>query len=82
MSQIEKVELRIAYNWTCEKCGLDNFCRAVVVEMSEEDLQELRGVHGVESHETGDFVTRPDRVTCSACGSMYETKDPYGDINK
>lgn len=72
---IQKVELHCAYQWDCEECGKENFCRAVIVEMTPEDRAEMRKRHGGddEGWETGNWMTRPDEVTCSSCNAVFET---------
>lgn len=67
------VELRPAWEWTCDVCGEDRFVRAVVVEMSPSEMQELRDEHGIQSWSAGDFMTIPDWVECP-CGHSYQTK--------
>lgn len=69
----EPVELRPAYAWTCPECGTDHFCNGIVVELSPEEVAELREQHGVESHATGDFMTIPTSVTCPQCYTEFET---------
>lgn len=73
----EKVEMRCAYEWTCPECGTDNFERAIVAELSVEDRAELLEDLGYEIC-TGDFVTRPDAVTCPVCGITFETTEYEG----
>jgi len=74
----EKVEMRAAYEWTCPNCGRDNFERAVVAEFSQEERAEMVADHGIEEFDTGDFVSRPDEVTCQHCDSEFETEDFNG----
>lgn len=68
-----KTELRPAYAWDCDNCGIENFCRGIIPEMSQEDLNQLREEHGVQPWETGGFVMAPTTVTCKSCGSDYIT---------
>lgn len=68
------VEMHPAYVYDCSECGRENFVRAVVHEFSAEDLQELKEEQGVESCETGDFVTIPETVTCDHCDCEFETE--------
>jgi hypothetical protein len=82
-----KVEMRHAYQWTCESCGCDQFETAMVAEFNEEDRLETAKRCGlIEEFATevpeelqGDFVTHPERVTCNNCGASFETKDPHDD---
>lgn len=76
----EKVEMRCAYEWTCPDCGRDNFERAMVMELSEEDRVEMEEEHGIEPGATGDWVSRPDEVTCPHCGGEFETEDFGGPV--
>jgi hypothetical protein len=66
------IELRTAYEWTCDKCGRDNFARAVVPESLEgllpDDLDP-------EDFEGGEWVMKPGTVTCRHCGTTYETEE-------
>lgn len=71
----EKVEMRCAYEWTCPECGRDNFERAVMVEMSDEDNAYMKEEYGVEPEATGAWLTRPDEVECKYCGMEFETED-------
>lgn len=67
-------ELRLAYEWTCDACGRDQFLRAVHLDtsqLSEEELRELRDDHGVEPWEPGRWLMRPDRVQCRFCGTEF-----------
>lgn len=65
------VELRPAYEWTCEDCGRDNFVRAVVPSLSPEEIEEIREDHGIDDWQPGDWYTRPDSVTCEHCGAEF-----------
>lgn len=71
----ERVELRPAFAWDCPECGVEQFHRGVVPEMSPEDEQEAREALGMESWEEGQLMTAPDSVTCSNCGQTFEAFD-------
>lgn len=73
-TRMEPVELRPAYAWTCNECGRDNFCNGIIAEFSPEDLEELRQEHGIESHETGDWMSMPETVTCQHCQAEFESR--------
>jgi hypothetical protein len=77
MSGIQKiyVEMLPAFCWTCERCGLENFVRAVTADFSPEELNELRQEHGVNPWEAGEFVQKPNTVTCKGCSSKFPTID-------
>lgn len=72
-----KVELRPAYEWTCEECGRDNFAGGVMVEIDDQMKEDLvrSGLDDPPMLETGFWQTRPDEVTCSHCGECFETED-------
>lgn len=75
-----KVELHCAYVWDCPECGGENFCRAVTVEQTPEDIDHLVGEYGGDPSDwqTGQWMTRPDEVTCAHCGQEYETTEWEG----
>ena len=73
---MEKVELRLAYEWTCDSCGRDNFLRSIRCDESRftaDELSELRQEHGVEPEDVGEFCLRPSTVTCRFCDAEFET---------
>lgn len=47
----------------------------IVVELSDEEIAELRDEHGVESWEKGDFLTSPRRVECGHCHVSFDTEE-------
>lgn len=74
MQAVKTVELRTAYAFDCEHCGRENFVRAVVAELSEDERDELRSEHGVDGI-TGSMVTIPTTVTCCCCKQIFKTSD-------
>lgn len=77
-----KVELQHAWEWICEDCGRNNFSSAVVAEMPPEERLQFAKDQGMvdefatevpEELRDGDFMTMPTEVTCSHCGSEFET---------
>lgn len=82
-----KVEMRTAYEWTCEECGRNHFHSAMVADFTEEDrLETAKRLGLVEEFASevpedmqGDFVTYPESVTCPDCGSEFETVHPHDD---
>jgi hypothetical protein len=70
-----KVELRPAYEWTCEDCGADNFEGGVIVELDEQMKEDLAksGLDDPPMLETGYWQTQPEQVTCKHCDSEFET---------
>lgn len=73
-----KVELQPAFQWDCPNCGVQNFARGLVPEMSEEESQELREDFGLEPWDQGTWMAMPTQVTCSTCGRPFDTLH-YGD---
>lgn len=63
------VELHPAYSWTCDECGRENFARAVVPESLEGELPE--GFDD-EAYDGVQWIMKPERVTCSACGAEFD----------
>lgn len=75
--QSQSVELVPAFVWTCPKCGVDKFERAILVELSAEEMEELQEEQGVEPEETGSFLTSPQKVTCDKCKQTFPTVEFY-----
>lgn len=69
----EPVELRPAYQWTCPLCGLDHYAPGIVVEKSDEEIQEMRLEHGVDPDDFGDFMMMPSEVQCGHCNQWFPT---------
>jgi len=69
----KQAEMHPAYAWDCDDCGAENFNRAIVPEMSDDDLKELRDDHGVQPWEAGQFMMMPTEVTCAKCGATFAT---------
>jgi hypothetical protein len=71
---MKTVELRLAFTWTCDECGIDNFTRGVTVPPAsihedeiDESIQEW-----IESGLSGDFLTIPDTVKCQDCKAEFK----------
>lgn len=75
MKEERKAELHLAYQWDCDECGVENFCRSIKYHRTPEDEEEIRERFGIEPWEEGEFRTRPTKVVCSACGTIYQTED-------
>lgn len=67
--------------WTCPECGRDRFERSIVVELSPEEMQELRNEHGVEVWDNGHFCTKPAEVSCPECKLTFSTVDFGADFD-
>jgi DNA-directed RNA polymerase subunit RPC12/RpoP len=73
-----KVRIWTAYQWTCDDCGKDNFERAVTVELTPNDRQELAEDNDCDPDEIRnvELCSYPEEVTCQHCGSEFETENP------
>ena len=69
------VELHPAHVWDCPECGIENFCRGVVVELDEDGMRHMREEYGIEDAETGDFLMAPEEVVCANCDMTFATLD-------
>jgi hypothetical protein len=38
---MDKITLHAAYAWDCEQCGVENFCRAITVDLAEIERSHL-----------------------------------------
>ena len=72
---MESVELRLAFEWTCDACGRDQFSRAVIVELDPEEVVSIRERHGMVAGEGFHFITKPETVQCKDCKRIYRTTD-------
>ncbi len=87
VTQPFKAEMRPAYQWTCDECGVLQFESAMVADFNEEDRLETAKSLGIVDEfceeipedMTGDFVTYPDEVTCRECGATFETQHMHGE---
>jgi len=73
-----KVELRQAYEWTCEACGRDQFERAVGIE--PEDINRRTDPFDyaeiVEMKENGyRCYFKPSRLCCRSCGANFDSQE-------
>lgn len=74
---MEKVALRMAFEWTCPECGEDHFGRCIAWEGSPEEKEELNeylGIVGVRN-EKGGWVRMPEYVTCPRCNQTFPTEE-------
>lgn len=68
----ERVELRPAWAWDCDRCGRENFTRAVVPCSLEGVLPDG---FDASDFEGGEWVTKPDVVECEHCGLRSVVED-------
>jgi DNA-directed RNA polymerase subunit M/transcription elongation factor TFIIS len=62
----------MAWEWTCDNCGRDNFCRSIVADANQID-EALRHNDMTEDEiEDGQFQMQPTTVKCQHCGTEYD----------
>lgn len=79
MKANEKIEMRIAFEWTCPECGTDHFHRGITPKLNIEDRQEVRDELGIQEWEEGVLMCRPDTVTCPGCKHEFDVLEPEPD---
>lgn len=67
------VTLNPAYSWDCPECGVENFERGIVPEMSPEELAQTKADMGMEPWEEGEIMMMPTSVVCRGCGASFAT---------
>jgi hypothetical protein len=86
---VKTVELIPAYVWDCDHCGRENFQRAISRVLrpdSPDDADVIRGVAGLEPDDPlpTDFKfqvhTRPDRVACRRCKTLFRATDLESEV--
>lgn len=71
-----KVELIPAFFWICPECGVDNFERAVIIELTHQERKEIAENNDIDEEvENGDIMSYPEEVECSFCQTEYETEE-------
>ena len=70
---MDKVELRPAYAWDCDCCGLENFCNGIV--LPDEAMPDILD----EPHLEVDWMQIPETVQCVHCGAPFETQHYHED---
>lgn len=75
-----KIPLQLAYVWDCPHCGHENFQRAVVADISADELHDVAVAMGeIEEWQElpeglgAHWQTHPDTVHCRRCETQYET---------
>ena len=74
---LSKIQLRPAFEWTCEKCGTDNFERAMIRECTPQEFAEAVESGDVDPDETSDsfeMIAMPIDVKCIRCSTEYEAE--------
>jgi len=71
------IELRAAFEWTCECCGRDTFQRAIAVEfesLTPDELVKFEELGVIISPDNGTMYMQPTHVKCPYCGSEFEAE--------
>lgn len=69
---MKKAEMHPAYSWVCSECGTLNFIAGKAIELSAEDIEELKDELGIEVYEEGSFYKYPNTCKCSECKEEFE----------
>lgn len=72
---MRRIDLRYAFEWTCDECGRDNYARAVPVSLSPEEMDALSSIEGDDVRED-ELFTSPDTVTCIHCKVTFQARMP------
>ena len=72
--QEEKVELCPAFIWICPNCCDEQFEKAIFVEFSKEEREEMMKDYGMVARE-GDWLAGPKEVVCLECNVGFDTID-------
>jgi len=72
---MDTVVLRAAFEWKCPKCKAGNFNRAVAVEFTDSDREELLELFDLKEDEVGDMIQAPAIVKCGKCLEKFRTED-------
>jgi hypothetical protein len=73
---MNKVEIRPAFTFTCEECGMDTFFSGLVLEsdmLSVEELSQFREIHPNGEIEEFTVFKVPERVNCVHCDEEFES---------
>ena len=67
--------LHPAFVWDCDECGQENFVRAVRIEKTKKELEEMKEAFGIRNDDEGEFLGMPTEVECQRCGKEYVCDD-------
>jgi DNA-directed RNA polymerase subunit RPC12/RpoP len=70
-----EIELHDAFYFVCSECGETTFVKAMRIEMSEEDEEQLKEELGISDDQHGCFHSGPTEVTCSKCKAEFQVAD-------
>ena len=83
MAERKIVELRTAYHWWCETCGVENFSLPQKAELTDEQAEyAYRQLHGMDDYDelpdrwrAVEIVCVPNDVECMECHTVFDTND-------
>ena len=68
---MKTVELRPAFNWTCEECGRDQFERTMAEPTSKQEVTQMEESIGGDSRIMRARVRMLKQVKCKECGAEF-----------
>lgn len=70
-----KVELQLAWAWTCPQCGTRNFHEGEKVNPSDDEARAAMHLDAWQEVPDGaDFMAQPASVECRPCGWLFEVE--------
>lgn len=82
MGDLKKVEIRLAFEWTCEECGKDNFEHTITQTLTRDQQRAMFEEHNiinewedVPENMGFEFNACPKIVKCDYCGEEFETTE-------
>ena len=72
-----KAALHPAWVWDCPECGEENFARATVYDVSDEEIQDMRDRLEMDDDESGFYQSCPIEVECYSCGEVFDANLDY-----
>ena len=75
----QTVELHQAFRWDCDECGRENFERAIIVDLGEDEARDIFG-DDYDPEAEGYILMQPADVQCVYCGAEFHTELPGEDV--
>lgn len=66
------IEIRLAWEWTCEECGRDQFERAPIIAIEQMKPGMVLSAVDEEASQNDSWHVRPNYVICNHCESEFE----------
>ena len=87
--ELPEAELHPAFMWDCDKCGEENFVRAVSHLLDPNDPTDRETIDEVYGPGAADDLVAdcsrkivrqmcPSEVECDGCGAEFDTANPFG----